>query len=185
MKELTKSVERRGEMKARNFLAVVAILASFTAPIVSQEGNINGYKADKRMPSPILLSAHNPLTDGPLSEETIRYEADKRIPNSLPESSVNPLSHPLTTPFFIENAGQFAEEARFQVKGSRRTIWLSDDAIWFVMWGEGETRRGGAEEQGSRRAEEISPLHPSTLAPLLRSGRGEAPLRSLIEEEES
>jgi hypothetical protein len=108
------------------------------------------------------------------------------MPNSLPESSVNPLSHPLTSPiFFIENVGQFAEEARFQVRGSSRTIWISDDSIWFVVWGEGETRRGGAEEQGSRGAEEISPLHPSTLAPLLRRGRGGAPLRSLIEGEES
>jgi hypothetical protein len=148
-------------MKARNLFAVVAILATFTAPIGSREGNISGYEADKRMPSPILLSAHYPLTDGPLSEESLSgYGADKRMPNSLPKSSVNPLSHPLTSPvFFIENAGQFAEEARFQVKGSRRTIWIADDAIWVVVWGGEETRRGGAEEQGSRGAEEISPAH--------------------------
>jgi hypothetical protein len=55
-------------MKVRNLFAVVAILATFTAPIGSQGGNIseyeaavNGYGADKRMP--IRLSAQNPLED--------------------------------------------------------------------------------------------------------------------------
>jgi hypothetical protein len=108
-------------------------------------------------------------------EDTLLQDAKARLSHSKIESSV----------IFIENVGQFAEEARFQVKGSGRTIWLSDDSIWFVVWGEGETRRGGTEEQGSRGAEEISPLHPSTLAPLLRSGRGGAPLRPIIEGEES
>jgi hypothetical protein len=61
-------------------------------------------------------------------------------------------SYPLTNPFFIENVGQFAEEARFQVRGSRRTIWLTDDAIWFVVWGKGRQGEGvlrskGAEER--------------------------------------
>jgi len=34
---------------------------------------------------------------------------------------------------FIENAGQFAEGARFQVRGGDRTIWLSGDAIWVTV----------------------------------------------------
>jgi hypothetical protein len=201
-----------GTMKARNILAAVAILAMSTAPMGSLEGNslwseeatllqatakarlshskmapmgsreetISGYEADKRMQGFIRLSAQNPLIDGPLSEETISgYQADKRMPSPIRLSA----HHPLTNPFFIENVGQFREGARFQVRGSSRTMWIAEDAIWFVVWEQGETRRGGAEEQGSRGAEEISPLHPSTLAPLLRSGRGGAPLRSLIEGE--
>ena len=31
---------------------------------------------------------------------------------------------------FVENVGQFAEGARFQVRGGDRTIWLAEDAIW-------------------------------------------------------
>jgi len=31
---------------------------------------------------------------------------------------------------FIENVGQFAHGARFQVRGGERTIWLAEDALW-------------------------------------------------------
>jgi hypothetical protein len=96
----------------------------------SRVESISGYEADKRIP--IRLSAQNPLIDGPLSEEAISgYGADKRMPNPIRLSAHNPL----TNPFFIENVGQFDEEARFQVRGSSRTIWLSDDAIWVVVFG--------------------------------------------------
>lgn len=33
---------------------------------------------------------------------------------------------------FIENVGQFDEEARFKVQGGNRTIWLAEDAIWIA-----------------------------------------------------
>jgi hypothetical protein len=90
-------------MKARNFLAVVAILATFTAPARSLEGNS-------------LWSEEAMLLQAP---------AKARLSHSKIESPV----------IFIENVGQFREGARFQVRGSRRTIWLSDDSIWFVVFG--------------------------------------------------
>jgi|GEM_PF-4971123 len=31
---------------------------------------------------------------------------------------------------FIENVGQFADGARFQVRGGTSTIWPAEDAIW-------------------------------------------------------
>lgn len=34
---------------------------------------------------------------------------------------------------FIENVGQFADGARFQVRGGDRTIWLGEDAIWVTV----------------------------------------------------
>src|SRR5690606_49311 len=34
---------------------------------------------------------------------------------------------------FIENVGQFAADARFQVRGSDHTLWLAEDAIWVTI----------------------------------------------------
>jgi len=34
---------------------------------------------------------------------------------------------------FIENVGQFAEGARFQVRGDLGTMWLAEDAIWVTV----------------------------------------------------
>jgi hypothetical protein len=34
---------------------------------------------------------------------------------------------------FIENVGQFADGARFQVWGGDKTIWLAEDAIWVTV----------------------------------------------------
>jgi len=34
---------------------------------------------------------------------------------------------------FIENIGQFADGSRFQVQGSSRTIWLTEDALWVTV----------------------------------------------------
>jgi hypothetical protein len=34
---------------------------------------------------------------------------------------------------FIENVGQFAAGARFQVRGGNGTIYLADDALWFTV----------------------------------------------------
>ena len=34
---------------------------------------------------------------------------------------------------FIENAGQFADGARFQVHGGSGTMWLAEDAIWITV----------------------------------------------------
>jgi hypothetical protein len=34
---------------------------------------------------------------------------------------------------FIENVGQFADGARFQVRGGDKTIWLTEDEIWVTV----------------------------------------------------
>jgi hypothetical protein len=34
---------------------------------------------------------------------------------------------------FIQNVGQFADGARFQVRGGDKTIWLAEDAIWVTV----------------------------------------------------
>jgi len=38
---------------------------------------------------------------------------------------------------FIENVGQFAEGAHFQARGSDRTIWLAEDAVWVTVLEQG------------------------------------------------
>ncbi|GEM_PF-2444178 len=38
-----------------------------------------------------------------------------------------------TDVMFIENVGQFAEGARFQVRGADRTVWLAEDGIWVTV----------------------------------------------------
>jgi len=34
---------------------------------------------------------------------------------------------------FIENVGQFADGARFQVRGADRIIWLAEDGLWVTV----------------------------------------------------
>jgi hypothetical protein len=34
---------------------------------------------------------------------------------------------------FIENVGQFAEEARFQVRGTDHRLWLTENAVWLTL----------------------------------------------------
>ena len=58
---------------------------------------------------------------------------------------------------FVENAGQWPDDARFQVWGGPSTMWLADDAIWITMVAEPLS----------------SPLHPS---PLSSKERGELSL---------
>ncbi len=38
---------------------------------------------------------------------------------------------------FVENAGQFGEGARFQVRGAERPVWLAEDGIWMTLAGAG------------------------------------------------
>ena len=34
---------------------------------------------------------------------------------------------------FIQNVGQFADGARFQVRGGDKTIWLAEDGVWVTV----------------------------------------------------
>ena len=58
-----------------------------------------------------------------------------------PSASVPDSSHisdaPDATPLmFIENVGLFDSTVRFQIRGTDRTIWLADDAIWVTLTGQ-------------------------------------------------
>ena len=46
-------------------------------------------------------------------------------------------SNPSAALIFIENAGQFADGARFQVRGRDLTLWLAEDAIWLTLFDQG------------------------------------------------
>jgi hypothetical protein len=68
---------------------------------------------------------------------------------------------------FIQNVGQFADGARFQVRGGDKTIWLAEDALWVTVSEQGSR---GAEEQGSGGAEVHAPLHLRPPAPQPKRG---------------
>ncbi|HSM58773.1 MAG TPA: hypothetical protein VK879_21640, partial [Candidatus Sulfomarinibacteraceae bacterium] len=48
---------------------------------------------------------------------------------------------------FIENVGQFAEDARFKLGTGEHTLWLADDGIWITILEERSPDRPG---QGPR-----------------------------------
>jgi hypothetical protein len=62
---------------------------------------------------------------------------------------------------FVENAGQFADGVRFQVRGGGLTLWLAEDAIWLTVLdqgaaesatrpaGSGDTRAGSPPPPGN------------------------------------
>jgi len=45
---------------------------------------------------------------------------------------------------FIENVGQFADGARFQVRGGDHAVWLADDALWVVFMKQPDQKARGA-----------------------------------------
>ena len=45
---------------------------------------------------------------------------------------------------FIENVGQFAEGARFQVGSEVSTMWLAEDALWITAMTRSEKARPGS-----------------------------------------
>jgi hypothetical protein len=51
---------------------------------------------------------------------------------------------------FIENAGQFASRARFQVPGERTTLWLAEDALWFSVQQQSAGKAVAPQSRGSR-----------------------------------
>ena len=38
-----------------------------------------------------------------------------------------------TGAMFIENVGQYTEEARFQVRGTDHRLWLTENAVWLTL----------------------------------------------------
>jgi hypothetical protein len=55
--------------------------------------------------------------------------AQARIDAAAPAPSADP-----SALIFIENAGQFAGDARFQVRGRDLTLWLAEDAMWLTVF---------------------------------------------------
>ena len=61
-----------------------------------------------------------------------------------------------TSMMFIENVGQFADGARFQVRGSARTLWLTEDGLWVTVMEPTDRETQEATRQGYDR---FSPSH--------------------------
>ncbi len=60
-----------------------------------------------------------------------------------------------TPTMFVENVGQFADAARFQVRAAGRTLWLAEDGLWVTAF---EQKDNTAQEPDQDR---LPPLHPS------------------------
>ena len=58
------------------------------------------------------------------------WEARPPMSPPGPRTVASPSDSPV---MLIENVGQFAEGARFQVWGGQRTIWLAEDGIWITV----------------------------------------------------
>ena len=54
----------------------------------------------------------------------VMAQQPQTVPGQAPRSS------PI---MFIENVGQFANGARFQVRGGSDTMWLAEDAMWITV----------------------------------------------------
>ena len=54
-------------------------------------------------------------------------------PASVPERAQVGQALRSSPVMFIENVGQFADGARFQVRGGTGTMWLAEDAIWITV----------------------------------------------------
>jgi hypothetical protein len=61
---------------------------------------------------------------------------------------------------FIQNVGQFDERARFQVRGTDRTVWLTENSIWVTVLGPVQD-----EAEGLRHKEALSPSLPRSVSP--------------------
>jgi len=71
--------------------------------------------------SPAAIESHSLIRSS--SADTPTTPAVARVAETLRSGPV----------MFIENVGQFADGARFQVRGGDGTIWLAEDAIWITV----------------------------------------------------
>jgi hypothetical protein len=92
-------------------LIVVILCALLPGPAIA-----GAFAKDPAAPTgPMLAPHHSPHSA--LAPDRARVSAALR-------------SAPL---MFTENVGQFDQRARFQVRGSDRTLWLAEDAIWVTV----------------------------------------------------
>ncbi|MGQ9928357.1 MAG: SBBP repeat-containing protein [Chloroflexaceae bacterium] len=85
------------------------------------------------MQPPFLFRTLPPLLLGLL---LLTLAAPIALRSAAPPAATSPQTTtalPDKAVLFIENAGQFNEEARFQVRSGDRTFWLADDAIWMTL----------------------------------------------------
>jgi hypothetical protein len=75
--------------------------------------------------APITPSTHGETLIRPTMapRSTITDSSQAQVTEALHSSPV----------MFIENVGQFADGARFQVRGGDKTIWLTEDEIWVTV----------------------------------------------------
>jgi pimeloyl-ACP methyl ester carboxylesterase len=81
----------------------------------------------------LIILVLAPITPSTHGETLIR-------PTMAPRSTITDSSQAQGTEalhsspvMFIENVGQFADGARFQVRGGDKTIWLTEDEIWVTV----------------------------------------------------
>jgi len=81
------------------------------------------------LPGPVTKAA-TPETNKPIMSSP--DDESKAIINAPATEHVNEAlqSAPL---MFIENVGQFDDEARFQLRGANGTLWLTEDGLWVTV----------------------------------------------------
>ena len=146
-------------MKVR-FLTVFVLILSLVLPTLGMPasaaqpqptGPTTHAQSPAEGPATTLLGTHSDVP-GRLTAQHRRETDAPLAPADLAQAREALESAPL---MFIENVGQFDEHARFQVRGSNATIYLTDDGIWFTIL--------------------EKPLRPQTLSPDLQGGGAPLP----------
>lgn len=76
-----------------------------------------------------LLTALTIVASNGVALEQHSYPDDASGGAGAPTVAAGARSSPV---MFIENVGQYADGARFQVRGAQRAMWLADNAIWIT-----------------------------------------------------
>ena len=128
-------------MKRHRFLSgsLIALLALVAFALPIQRGSVAG--------SALAEAATSSASDSPPSIGLARQSQDSHLGQvsalgettgganlaSLPHSAGEGRERGASAVMFIENVGQFADGARFQVRGADKTIWLAEDGLWVTV----------------------------------------------------
>ena len=136
-----------------NAITIFSLLVSL-APVQTQASSSispDAVRSSSALPPPAisdgwaaarLTSGEVEVTDRPPAMDvlprwwTAVFDEDSSQPIEKPTSdtaSQVETTLPSSPLMFIKNVGQFAEDARFQVRGGGRTMWLAEDGLWVTV----------------------------------------------------
>jgi hypothetical protein len=92
--------------------------------------------------APSVLPEKAPVAAHPPTPDVLPVQQTAAARENIAQSDATEVSFPVTQAeptrpgsplMFIENVGQFADGARFQVRGGEQTVWLAEDGLWVTV----------------------------------------------------